>query len=46
MNRKQWQGRDADRRLTERGRRHAIALAGLFDAFGSASWRVRVPPAA
>ena len=34
MNRKQWQGRDADRRLTERGRRQAIALAGLFDAFG------------
>lgn len=34
MNRKQWQGRDADRRLTERGRRQAKALAGLLAAFG------------
>ncbi len=33
MNRKQWQGRDADRRLTERGRRQAKALAGLLQAF-------------
>ncbi|NLA28910.1 MAG: NUDIX hydrolase [Propionibacterium sp.] len=34
MNRKQWQGRDADRRLTERGRRQAKALSGLLQAFG------------
>ncbi|MGB3956402.1 MAG: NUDIX hydrolase [Brooklawnia sp.] len=34
MNRKQWQGRDADRRLTERGRRQAKALVALFEAFG------------
>ncbi|MDI9628633.1 MAG: NUDIX domain-containing protein [Acidobacteriota bacterium] len=34
MNRKQWQGLDADRRLTERGRRQAMALVPLFEAFG------------
>ena len=34
MNRKQWQGDDADRRLTERGRRQAKALVPLFEAFG------------
>lgn len=34
MNRKQWQGKDADRRLTERGRRQAKSLVSLFDAFG------------
>lgn len=34
MGRKQWHGRDADRRLTERGRRQAKALAVLFEAFG------------
>lgn len=34
MSRHSWQGPDADRRLTERGRRQAKALSGLFDAFG------------
>ncbi len=34
MNRKQWNGPDRDRRLTERGRRQAKALVGLLDAFG------------
>ena len=34
MNRRAWQGVDADRRLTERGRRQAKALAGLLAAFG------------
>lgn len=34
MPRKAWQGPDADRRLTERGRRQAKALSGLLDAFG------------
>lgn len=36
MNRKQWHGRDADRRLTERGRRQATALTELLAAFGVA----------
>lgn len=34
MNRKQWHGRDADRRLTERGRRQAKSLAELLAVFG------------
>lgn len=34
MSRKKWQGDDADRRLTERGRRQAKALANLLAAFG------------
>lgn len=34
MGRKQWQGPDRDRRLTERGRRQAKALVGLFQALG------------
>lgn len=34
MGRKNWHGPDRDRRLTERGRRQAKALIGLFDALG------------
>lgn len=34
MGRKQWHGPDTDRRLTERGRRQAQSLIGLFEAFG------------
>lgn len=34
MQRKSWHGRDADRRLVERGRRQARALSGLLAAFG------------
>lgn len=34
MPRKSWHGPDSDRRLTERGRRQAKALAGLLEAFG------------
>lgn len=34
MARRQWKGADADRRLTERGRRQARALADVLAAFG------------
>lgn len=34
MPRKSWKSVDADRRLTERGRRQSKALIGLLDAFG------------
>jgi len=34
MARRQWKGPDCDRRLTERGRRQAKALADVFAAFG------------
>lgn len=33
MNRRRWHGDDADRRLTERGRRQARSLISLLDAF-------------